>query len=193
MRTWTTGMLAGTFAGAAATFPMTALMVAGHRGLPWRQRHPLPPAHVTHSLLASVNLDDELSPPQQAAVAIANHFAYGAAMGALYSLVGGTQAHDRPLAAGVGFGLAVWGANYFGLLPTFDLYRSSSKEPLPRTLLLVSAHVVWGASLGLLTNTALRSMERRASLDGTPRAARESDAAARYPRQQAADAAYSPE
>jgi hypothetical protein len=134
---------------------MTALMVLWRRGLPWRQREALPPAQITNSLLASVDLDDDLSSPQQARLALANHFAYGAAMGSIYGLIAGAPSNQRPIASGVGYGLAVWAVNYLGLLPSLGLYRSARDEPPQRNLLMVSAHVLWGAGLGLLTEAAL--------------------------------------
>jgi hypothetical protein len=109
----TTRLLAGGLAGAAATIPMTALLVLWRRALPWRQREALPPVQITNALLARADLDDDLSSPQQARLALANHFAYGAAMGSFYGLIAGSP-HSRPIASGCGVWIGSLGRNLFG-------------------------------------------------------------------------------
>jgi len=145
-----THLLRAGLAGALATIPMTAVMVLWHRRLPAMQREPLPPAQVTESLLASVGLHDDLTQDQKLPLVLANHFAYGAAMGGLYGVLAGPRARHSRLSSGVLYGLTVWGANYLGLLPSFELYRSAKDEPVERNILMIAAHIVWGASLGAL-------------------------------------------
>jgi hypothetical protein len=147
-------LLRGGMAGILATVPMTVLMVLWHRRLPFQQRDPLPPAQVTESLLASVDLHDDLAPSQKLPLIFTNRFAYGAAMGSLYGLLAGPRSRQHPISSGILYGLTVWAANYGGLLPSFNLYRSAKDEPAERNLLVISAHVVWGASLGALTKVA---------------------------------------
>jgi uncharacterized membrane protein YagU involved in acid resistance len=151
VREWSTRLIRGGLAGVLATVPMTVLMVLWHRRLPARQRDPLPPAQVTDSLLESVDLHDDLTPDQKLPFVFTNHFAYGAAMGSLYGLVAGSRPKQNPISSGIIFGLTVWAANYVGLLPSFNLYRSAKDEPAERNRLMISAHIVWGASLGVLT------------------------------------------
>jgi hypothetical protein len=43
----------GAIAGLIATEPMTTLMLAGKRSLPWRSREPLPPLQITRNALRS--------------------------------------------------------------------------------------------------------------------------------------------
>src|SRR4051794_2125178 len=150
MGKWSTRLHRGGLSGVLATVPMTVLMVLWHRRLPVRQRDPLPPAQITNSLLESVDLHDDLTPDQKLPLVLMNHFAYGAAMGSLYGLMAGARTKQWPIPAGVGYGLTVWATNYLGVVPSFDLYRSANDEPAERNLLMISAHIVWGASLGAL-------------------------------------------
>src|SRR3954447_21215860 len=148
--------VAGALAGALATIPMTVLMVAGHRRLPLLHRDPLPPGQITDSLLAGVSLHDDLSREQKAALALLNHFAYGAAMGLLFGALDKRSPLPR-IASGIGYGLLVWAGNYLVLLPSLGLYRSAANEPRERNLLMLAAHVVWGASLGAADAATLSS------------------------------------
>jgi hypothetical protein len=154
-------MLAAGFAGLVATVPMSVLMLLGHRRLPWTQRDPLPPAQITANAAETVGLDDDLSPGQMSALTIANHFGYGTAMGSIYGLLTSRRESKSPLSSGIGYGMAVWGASYLGWLPSLGLYRSATQEPPGRNLLMLSAHVLWGGSLGLLTEVAARRMARQ--------------------------------
>jgi hypothetical protein len=131
-----------------ATIPMTALMVAGHRRLPWNERDPLPPGQITERLLQAIDAHDDLPPQDKAKLALLNHVAYGGAIGALYGLAT-KGAPQHPVASGIGHGLAVWAANYLGILPSLELYRSATQDSTRRNRLMISVHVLWGASLGL--------------------------------------------
>src|SRR5436190_23311022 len=106
MKTTTRDALAGALAGALATIPMTVIMLVGHRRLPVRQRDPLPPGQITDSLLAEIDLHDDLSREQKAALALLNHFAYGAAMGSLFGALPKPSPLPR-MASGIGYGLLV--------------------------------------------------------------------------------------
>jgi hypothetical protein len=136
----------GAAAGFAATLPMSAVMHAGHQRLPWGQRGPLPPAKITGRLLESVDAAD-IEPETGTALTLANHFAYGTATGALFGAVVGSRA-AMPVAAGVAYALGVWAGSYLVWLPAAGLHRSATREPASRNLLMLAAHVVWGASLG---------------------------------------------
>jgi putative membrane protein len=139
--------MAGSAAGFAATGPMTVLMAGLHPALPPEEQEPLPPRQITERAAASVGAD--LTPREAEAAAMASHFAYGTAAGAVYGLVA-ERLPLPPVVRGVGFGLAVWGGSYLGLLPATGLYRSAAREPAGRNSLMIAAHVVWGAVLGLV-------------------------------------------
>jgi hypothetical protein len=147
--------LAGTIAGFLATGPMTLAMQAMYRELPPEQKDPLPPRQITENVAASVGVD--LGPKEETheAVTLAAHFGYGATAGALYGPFAGATGLPR-VAEGMLYGVAIWGGSYFGLLPGAGLYRSAKDEAPSRNALMLSAHLVWGASLGLIMGTLAR-------------------------------------
>ena len=140
-------LLEGAVAGLAATAPMTLLMAAAHRLLPRRQRYELPPAEITGAALRATGLlrGSELA---GTAETLASHFAYGAAAGAVYR----TLAPDAKtsIASGIAYGRGVWAGSYLVWLPASGLHRSAVAEPPARNLLMLAAHVVWGASLSAI-------------------------------------------
>jgi len=142
-------ILSGAVAGLTATVPMTAAMAGMHRLLPPEESYPLPPRLITENVLEKVEADDQLPEEGKRELAVVNHFAYGAAMGAIYA--SGLEALDtKPsVANGVFFGLGVWAGSYQALLPLAGLFPPAHKQPAARNALMIAAHVVWGAALGL--------------------------------------------
>ncbi len=145
----------GAASGLLATLPMTLAMELLHRRLPARQRSPLPPWWITRRTLGRAGLGDGLRLSGYPAVwqwtpaTLAGHFAYGAAAGALYAPL--ARAVRLPaLPGGIGFGLLVWLASYLGWLPVAGLFPPATEQPKERNLLMVGAHALWGAVLGLL-------------------------------------------
>ena len=145
-------VLAGALAGATATGPMTALMVAAHEELPPHQRYGLPPERVTANAARAIGAD-EVAQHQEPRVwaTLPTHFGYGAAMGALYAAVA-DHVPGRDIPKGVAFGLLVWAGSYLGLLPAAGLHRPATREPARRNGMTIAAHVVWGAVVGHLTS-----------------------------------------
>jgi hypothetical protein len=141
--------VAGSIAGFLATAPMTVAMMAMHRALPHEHKEPLPPRQITDNAAAQAGVDIGDDETRKAA-ALGAHFAYGASVGALYGPVAG--ATKLPAAIeGMLYGMAVWGGSYLGVLPGAGLYRSAKDEPAPRNAMMIAAHLIWGASLGVLT------------------------------------------
>ena len=147
-------LMRGAAAGLAATVPMTAVMEALHRGLPARQRHSLPPRKITMRLAKKVGVRHQLDEPQQLATTLAAHVGYGTAVGALLGAVA-PRGTAKAAAAGAGFGLLVWAVSYLGLMPLLDLHKPATREPPGRNLLMIAAHLVWGATAGAVID-ALR-------------------------------------
>ena len=58
-------------------------------------------------------------------------------------------------AAGAGFGLLVWTVSYLGLMPALDLHPPATRDTARRNLLMIVAHLVWGATAGVVVD-ALR-------------------------------------
>jgi putative membrane protein len=151
-------LMKGAAAGLAATVPMTAVMEALHRGLPARQRHPLPPRKITMRLAKKAGVRHRLDEPERLATTLAAHFGYGSAVGVLLAAVAPRGA-AKAAATGAGFGLVVWAVSYLGLMPLFDLHKPATREPAGRNLLMIAAHLVWGATAGAVLD-ALRESGR---------------------------------
>jgi hypothetical protein len=135
--------LTGAAAGLAATIAMTAFMKVAHRPLlPSTQRYPLPPRLITDFF------QGRQTPFHRETIGKADayllHFLFGAAAGAIYGL-GRVSSPSRP--AGITYGVAVWAASYLGWVPAIGALPPAHKQPRERTLLMVAAHIVWGATL----------------------------------------------
>ena len=53
-------------------------------------------------------------------------------------------------AAGAMFGLGVWATSYLGWLPMFGVRQPIRYDPLPRSGLMIAAHLAWGTVAGLV-------------------------------------------
>jgi hypothetical protein len=140
-------VLGGATAGVVATGAMTLFMEAAHRYLPLHQRHSLPPKTITMDLLSKVNIKQHLSRKQRKRAPWIAHVAYGTGVGATY----GSFARAIPLPPpikGVMFALLVWAGSYLGWLPAFDVSGSAPDESMRRNVLMIAAHVVYGAVVG---------------------------------------------
>ncbi|MFN3650485.1 MAG: DUF1440 domain-containing protein [Armatimonadota bacterium] len=143
-------IVAGAVAGFLATAPMTAAMLALHRLVPPPEREPLPPEEITQELAARSGAG-ELPEPALNAATVAAHFAYGAAAGGVYGALS-PEARRRPVATGIGFGLAVWTVSYLGWLPAGGILEPATRQPASENALMIASHVVWGAITGALTD-----------------------------------------
>lgn len=147
--------LKGALAGFVATAPMSVFMLATQRFLPKRQRYQLPPEMIISEMAQRAHVRHRLNKQMVLGATLVSHFGYGTAMGATYGPL-----HKRvPLptvAQGVLFGLLVWAASYLGLLPLLGISASGDREPLRRNLMMIAAHIVWGASMGAAANLLFR-------------------------------------
>jgi len=143
-------IVTGALAGLLATVPMSAAMLLMYRLLPGEERYPLPPHQITVEMAERADQEQLVDEPAEAAVATgAAHFGYGAAVGSLYALTA-ARMPLLPVAKGAAFGLFVWAGSYLGWLPAVDLLPPATEHPPRRTLLMILAHLVYGASLGVL-------------------------------------------
>lgn len=134
--------VAGLVSGLAATGPMTAAMILGHRLLPLPEQYPLPPEEITDQTLREAGVRPSAGLPL---LTLCAHFAYGGLAGALFGLLG---RKPRPvLRTGAGVGGLVWSLSYLGLLPATGLLSSGWRHPLRRSVLMLAAHFVWGIVL----------------------------------------------
>lgn len=141
-------MLKGALAGFMGTAPMTVFMLLTQRFLPKGQQYALPPEIIIKELAHRMHIRQHMDKKLILAATLISHFAYGATMGVLFSPID----KKLPLPAavkGILFGLFVWAASYLGLLPLIGMSESGQSEPVRRNLLMIGAHVVWGAATGM--------------------------------------------
>jgi uncharacterized membrane protein YagU involved in acid resistance len=140
----------GGVAGLFATAPMTLVLELLRDRLPWHQQT-LPPHRITMRVLGRIGQRHRLPRREQRLGAtFAAHFGYGAAMGSLYAPLQ-AKLPGPGLVTGLGFGLVVWLVSYLGVLPALSLFPPPQRDAPRRTALMIAGHVVWGATLGLLT------------------------------------------
>jgi hypothetical protein len=138
---------------------MTVMMGAMHRALPPNEREPLPPRQITQNAAAAAGVALGADEETREAATLATHFGYGASAGSLYAPFAGST-RLPPVVEGALYGMLVWGGSYLGILPGAGLYRSAKDETAGRNALMMSAHLVWGASLGLLVNAIANNDQR---------------------------------
>jgi putative membrane protein len=141
--------VSGAIAGAIATAPMTAVMTSLRRRLPGARREAIPPRQITRTLAAKVAGAGALDSEQISAATYGAHVGYGAALGSVYPVFA-SRVGGAPVATGALFGLLVWGGSYLGWLPAAGILRSATREPAGRNVMMIAAHVVWGAATALL-------------------------------------------
>ena len=113
-----------------------------------------PPDQIVEAVAAKAGTTPP-TPPAKGVVVWLAHFAFGAAMGALFRVL---RPNPRP-AEGVGFGIALWGVSYQGLLPAARLFPPATQDDRRRQAINVLAHAVYGLTLGMQA----RSSSRRAA------------------------------
>jgi hypothetical protein len=141
-------LLVGALAGLVATAPMTAVMELLHESLPGADRVPLPPREIAMKVADEAGIRKQMDENERTAMTISSHLAYGAAAGALYPPLA-RRIGLHPVFGGIGFGVAVWAGSYMGWLPGVGLMPAASEQPSHRNVIMFTAHMVWGAVLGV--------------------------------------------
>lgn len=77
---------------------------------------------------------------------IATHFGYGAAAGMLYAPIA-ARVHQKHIGAGIAYGIIVWVLSYLGWIPALRILPPATRQPVQRNVMMVLAHVAWGAGL----------------------------------------------
>lgn len=116
--------------------------------MPPQEQYPLPPREIVAKLAVDTGLRRILTPAEEHAVAVACHYGYGAAAGALYGAL--TPPRASGPARGVVFGLALWAASYLGWLPALQILRPATQHPPRRTASMIASHILWGLALAAL-------------------------------------------
>lgn len=133
-------LLRGALAGTAATVPMSAVMLALRKHMGEQ-----PPDVIATQAAQAVGA--EPTETEADAMASAAHLAFGAAGGAAYALL---PKVGPPALRGVAVGLAIWASAYQGWVPALRIMPAASDDQPKRPLIMIGAHVVYGAVLGTL-------------------------------------------
>jgi hypothetical protein len=140
----------GALAGLNGAACMSALRMAAHRlGLIDR----MPPQVLEEWLVArsgSAHLDD-------AGHHVADHLLHlgiGGTCGLVYAAV--LSRRGRPLVTGAAFGLAIWAVAFSALLPRSGATRHAADSRPAENAVNVTAHVLFGAVTGLMTDELAR-------------------------------------
>ena len=142
--------------GAVATAEMSAVMLIGQR-LGWMDDHP--PETLTKEALRRADALEERSKATVASLAVANHFAFGAAGGALFALLRRHRAPSAPrLPMGIALGLGVWATSYRGWIPALDMLPPGQRRGRAGSAVMIPAHAVYGATLGASAERSAESL-----------------------------------
>jgi uncharacterized membrane protein YagU involved in acid resistance len=139
----------GALAGFLGTAPMTASMLLIWKFLPAQEKYALPPRQITGEVAERLDIDDRLSEYTLTAATLASHFGYGAASGALYAFTA-NKIPIHPGIKGALAGLILWAASYLGWIPAAKLLPPATRHPWRRNLMMIFAHFVWGATMGMV-------------------------------------------
>jgi hypothetical protein len=137
----------GALAGAIATGPMSAVMLAAKRaGLMGK----MPPEKITDRLLDRIGWGSR-SKETQDVLASLLHVGFGAAAGSVFSAVErGLRLPGPPVLLGMLFGAGVRLVSYRGWVPALGIMPPPERDRPGRPQSMLVAHLVCGAALGLL-------------------------------------------
>jgi len=141
--------LAGTLAGLASTAPMSVAMEILHFW-PRPERQPLPPRQITMELAEKAGVKKQMNEGERDIATIGAHFGFGASAGALYAPLA-SRVPGHPALKGMLFGLLVWTVSYLGWIPAARILKPATQQAARRNVLMIVAHLIWGASLGVMT------------------------------------------
>ena len=105
------------------------------------------------NLAVKAGIEPHLNEPERHTATIVAHFGFGAAAGAMYATVQ-EKLPLSPMIGGACFGCAVWAASYLGWIPALRILPPATEHPARRNAIMITAHVVWGVSAGLLLQRA---------------------------------------
>lgn len=143
----------GFWASTMATSTMTYSLFEAFKRLTLRDRiKPLPQAQVATTVMKKADLTSKLNSEGRQEVAMIAHYGYGAVFGIAYALLA-SRVPGNPVVKGGLFGLGVWAASYFGIIPALNLEPKDRKQTPQRKAMIIGAHVVWGISMAIAENS----------------------------------------
>lgn len=139
---------AGAAAGVLATAAMSVFMKAWQLAMPRERGKAIPPGEPVQGAAEKLDVWRKLPPASRTGLTWLSHFGYGTTMAVAYA--GARQEIGGPAAvSGALYGLGLWGASWGAWLPAADLVRWPEEKSAQRNAMMIAAHVVWGAVLGL--------------------------------------------
>ena len=147
-------ILRSIIAGLVSTTAMTVVMQQLFSRLPPDEQYPLPPEEIATVAEVKV-LGKTLNSSQHRVWTLFSHFGYGMTLAGVYSLVA-ERLPFAPVFNGVLYGVLVFAGSYLGWLPAFHVLRPATEFPAPRRRLMIIAHIVWGAVLGISNSAGLQ-------------------------------------
>ena len=154
-------LIRGACAGTVATGVMSGLMLGARRlGLTGT----LPPEKITSKLLRSHGIHPDRR--QQDAIATGLHFAFGAAAGGAFGVIA-RRVPVPSVPLGMAYGAGIWGVSYMGWIPTMGLMPRADHDRRDRQAVMLAAHLVFGATLGVLAGRRRRRNDAEAE-EGAP-------------------------
>jgi len=135
----------GGIAGLLATLIMSACMLAADY-LGWMNEQP--PKTITSRVARKAGM-----PVSGASLDVATgmaHLGFGIVGGSAFGLIA-RRLPSLPASAlvGVGYGLLIWATSYLAILPSLDLMPGPAEGERRRTPVMLFAHIVYGAALGI--------------------------------------------
>jgi hypothetical protein len=141
----------GAFAGALATGPQSAVVWGLRAAGVYRSQ--APPERVSERLTESTTDREPTLKRWFRPLMLVQHVGFGAAAGALYTLLSGRL---RPNAVtGLIAGLGIWKVSYDGWIPAMKIMPPPTEDERGRQAALILAHVAYGVTLGALSGRLL--------------------------------------
>jgi len=139
----------GAACGVAATVAMSGLMLLARREN-WIRRHP--PEEIVERTMQRATGSTPSEEQVDAAAAIA-HLAFGAVGGSAFAALWSKVRPPVPeVIAGIGWGTAIFAISYLGWAPALRLTPPAAADDRERPVVMVVAHWLYGAVLGLLAD-----------------------------------------
>ena len=142
-------LFSGLLGGALGSAVMAVFMGRMRKRLPPEDRYALPPRRIAMTLATKSGVGPPRRERDRRAVTLAAHYAYGTALGGVFSMVA-PRSRSGAVLAGLPFGLAVWTGSYLGWLPAMGLHPPATQESAHRNALMVAAHFVWAGTIGAI-------------------------------------------
>lgn len=141
--------VAGAVAGFLATVPMTVVMLVGQQLLPRREQYALPPERITAEVMERVDSGASHDQSRRWSLSLLTHFGFGSVAGAGLGAIS-SQTGTSPSVIGIPYALGVWVVSYLGWLPAAKILPPATEHPARRNILMLLAHVIWGATAGMI-------------------------------------------